>query len=304
MDYKAKFEPKGDKIIHGAGQNLDMFREYWKAIGKNKPVIYMTYVKMENMDAWVDKMKLPSKEFPNLVLQVGLNFLVDGKDATKEISEGKYEEKFNTFLKVIKDFGNPVFVRAGYEFDKAGKYNPKSFIKAWKYLVDKFRREKISNLATVWCACPYNGTSAVEPFYPGDDYVDWFGVDVFMARHITGKYEPVENFIKLAEKHKKPVMVGESTPTRVGVDKGQESWDEWFKPYFEWISNHDIIKAFCYINWDWSKEWKINDRIKLEWLNGRIHENEIVKGHFTKEMSKSKYIHNQDINEFLKKVYH
>ena len=299
MDYKGKFEPKGNKVIHGAGQSLEMFREYWKAVGKNKPLIYMTYIKIQNMDKWVDKIQKEVKEFPNLILQIGLNFRVEGEDKTKEISEGKYDKEFDKLLKVIREFGNPVFIRIGYEFDKAGKYNPDNFIKAWKHFVDKYRNEKINNVANVWCSCPYKGTAPVELYYPGNDYVDWFGIDVFTERHFANSTnKQTEAFLKLAKKHKKPVMIGESSPARTGVDKGQESWNEWFKPYFKWMEYHPNIKAFCYINWDWGKDWK-----QPEWLNGRIHENEIVRKNFVKELSKPKYLHNQDIKKFLEKVY-
>ena len=93
-------------------------------------------------------------------------------------------------------------------------------------------------------------------------------------------------------------MIGESSPARTGVDKGQESWDEWFKPYFEWIENHSNIKAFCYINWDWEKDWK-----QPEWLNGRIHENEIIRKNFVKALKNLRFIHNQKIKDFLEQVY-
>jgi len=297
MDYKQKFEPKGNKVIHGSGQSLEMFCEYWKAVEKNKPIIYMTYIKIQSLDKWIEKIKREFKAFPNLILQIGLNFIIDGEDKTKQISEGKYDEELDKLFKVIRDFGNPVFIRQGYEFDKAGKYNPKYFVKAWRHFVDKFRKDKIDNIATVWCACPYKGTVPVEPYYPGDDYVDWFGIDVFAAKNFKNNKQ-TEDFIKLARKHKKPVMIGESSPARTGVDKGQESWNEWFKPYFEFIVNHPNIKAFCYINWDWGKDWK-----QPEWLNGRIHENETVRKYFVKELKNPRYIHNQRIKDFLKNVY-
>jgi len=57
MDYEQKFEPKGNKVLHGAGQSLKRFYEYWEAVEKNKPVIYMTYIKIQNMDKWVEKIK-------------------------------------------------------------------------------------------------------------------------------------------------------------------------------------------------------------------------------------------------------
>ena len=299
MDYKAKFEPRGTKVIHGAGQSLEMFREYWQAVEDRKPIIYMTYIKIQKLDKWLKKIKKEVKEFPNLILQIGLNFRVESKDKTKEIAAGKYDKEFDKLLQFIKKFENPVFIRIGYEFDKSGKYDAKNFVKAWRHFVNKYRKEKVLNIANVWCACPYKGTASVEPYYPGDEYVDWFGIDVFAVKNFANNSaQQTEKFLKLSEEHRKPVMVGESSPARTGVDKGQKSWNEWFKPYFKWIEDHPNIKAFCYINWDWSKDWK-----QPEWLNGRIHENKIVRKNFVKELSQRRYIHNQKIKDFLENVY-
>lgn len=299
LDYKQKFEPRGNKVIHGAGQSLKMFSEYWKAVEDYKPVIYMTYFKFVEIDKWIAKTKKVLGEYPDVILQIGVKMTKNSVDITKEISEGNYDKELDQFLETIKKVRNPVFIRIGYEFDWPGRFEPESFVIAWKYIVDYYRKKGINNIATVWCSCPYKGTAPVEPYYPGDNYVDWFGIDVFAVRHFKdSKYDPVENFLKLAKKHKKPVMVGESTPARVGVDNGKESWDEWFKPYFKWIKDHPIIKAFCYINWDWEKDYK-----KPEWGNGRIHENEIVRKNFVKELKKKKYIHNKPIKNFLKEVY-
>jgi beta-mannanase len=223
---------------------------------------------------------------------------VKGEDKTIAISEGEYDSELGKLIKVIREFENPVFIRIGYEFDKAGKYNSRDFVLAWKYIVNYLKKNDVNNVSTVWCSCPYHGTVPVEPFYPGDDYVDWFGIDVFTVKYIDGSYKPIKEFLDLAKKHKKPVMVGESSPARVGVNNSEESWDGWFKFYFDWIKKNPIIKAFCYINWDWGKDWK-----QPEWLNGRIHENEFVREKYVKELSKPKYIHNQEINKFLKKVY-
>ena len=291
LDYKQKYEPKGNKIIHGAGQSLETFSNYWRAVEDYKPVIYMTYAKIPKIQKWIKTIKIESKKFPNLILQIGLKLLdANGKDKTLDVLSGKYDKDLDDFFKTISELGNPSFIRIGYEFDKKGKYNGKNFVEAWKYIVDKFRKAKVENLATVWCACPFSGTEPVEPYYPGDDYVDWFGVDVFYARHITGKYAPVEDFLKLAKKHKKPVMVGETTAAGVGVLDGRKSWDAWFKPFFKWIKNHKQIKAFCYINWDWAihKTWGSPGT----WGNCRIEENEVVRKNFVKELKKKKYIHN------------
>ena len=300
MDYKQKFEPRGNRIIHGAGQSFETFSNYWEAIGKYKPLILMRYVKMTNVPRGIRKIKSELKKFPNTIPQVGLKLVDEGKkDLCSSISKGDYDSELDLLIYAFKQLKKPIFLRIGYEFDKEGKYNPKNFIKTWKYIVDKFREAGVDNIATVWCACPFNGTELVEPYYPGDDYVDWFGIDVFYARHITGKYKPVEDFLDLATKHKKPVMVGETTAAGTGVENGKESWNEWFNPFFKWINEHKQIKAFCYINWDWAKDktWGSPGT----WGNCRIEENEIVKQNFIKELKKKKYIHNTSL-ENLKDI--
>ena len=134
-------------------------------------------------------------------------------------------------------------------------------------------------------------------YYPGDEYVDWFSDDLFGVRFFTGRNNPkiiTKAFCVEAEKHKKPLMIGESSPAKVGVDNGEESWNKWFKLYFEWISKHPIIKAFCYINWDWGKDWK-----KPDWLNGRIEENEVVLKNFLNELKKDRYLHHKDFDNLF-----
>lgn len=301
MDYRQKFEPKGNKIIHGAGQSKEMFRAYSKAVEKYKPIIYMTYmtyIKIQNLDKWLKNIKIELKDYPDVILQIGFNLRVNGKDATKEISKGKYDSELNKFLDFVTDFNRPIFIRLGYEFDAPGKYKPDLFVKSWKYFIDLSRSRGIKNLAFVWCACPYPGTEPIKKYYPGDDYVDWFGIDLFAVKNFENENSLVESFMNLAKFHRKPVMIGESTPARTGVNRGKASWDEWFKTYFNWISTHPNVKAFCYINWDWGKDWK-----QPEWLNGRIHENETVRKNFVKELSKKKYIHRQTTRSFLNLVY-
>ncbi|MEK6858275.1 MAG: hypothetical protein AABX39_06835, partial [Nanoarchaeota archaeon] len=145
------------------------------------------------------------------------------------------------------------------------------------------------NIATVWCSCPAFNKKIEEimNFYPGNDYVDWWGIDLFGVRHFKDNNDSLtEKFVTLAQEHKKPVMVGESSATRVGVLNGEASWNEWFEPFFKWLRNHSNVKAFCYINWNWAIDWKTP-----EWGNCRIEENEIVKEKYIEELNRTCYLH-------------
>lgn len=301
MNFNQKFEPKENKILHGAGQSPKAFLSYWNAIGDNKPLIYMTYAKITIIQKWIEDIKIKSKRHPNLMLQIGLKLQdVAGVDKTTNVLNGEYDKDFDNFFEIIKELGNPTFIRIGYEFDKKDKYNAKNFVGAWKYIVDKFRDAGVSNIATVWCACPMRVTKPVEQYYPGDEYVDWFGVDVFSAGHFDKEYEPVEDFLKLAIKHKKPVMVGETTAAGVGVLDGEKSWEAWFKLFFEWIERHEQVKAFCYIDWNWAIDYPKG--VPGTWGNCRIEENKIVREKFIEELKNPKYIHNQSMTELFEKI--
>lgn len=292
MSFNQKFEPEDGRVIHGAGQSYNTFKRYWDAVEKYKPKIYMAYMKINTISEKVLKLKKELKEFPNLIPQIGLYLGVKNEgEKTEEIMEGDYDEQLNDLIKFAKNFKNPIFMRVGYEFNEPGKYKPDKFVKVWKYIVDLFRKKGVSNVAFVWCCCTAfsREIQKVMEFYPGDNYVDWFGDDLFGVRHFTDIENPkiiTKAFVEKSIEHKKPLMIGESSPAETGVDKGIISWNEWFKPYFNWIESNPNIKAFCYINWDWEKDW-----IQPEWLNGRIEENEEVRIRYVVELSKNKYIH-------------
>ncbi|MFH1430848.1 MAG: glycosyl hydrolase [Nanoarchaeota archaeon] len=287
INFGQKFEPREGKILHGAGQSPERFLDYWNAVKDFKPSVYMEYVRVDEIREKFDKkMKKMLKVSKDLMPQIGLNFKtrINGAQC-KEVAEGIYDKDIFSMIKILKEIRNPSFIRIGYEFDKKGKYDSKEFVNAWKHIVDLIRDQGVENIATVWCACPYNGTSSVEPYYPGDDYVDWFGVDVFSARFFKdSKYKPVQDFLTLATKHKKPVMVGESSAIKTPKEK---MWEKWFKPYFKWIDSNPVIKAFCYINWNCGVDWK-----QPEWGNSRIDNKKEVMEKYIKELSKLIYIHN------------
>jgi hypothetical protein len=133
----------------------------------------------------------------------------------------------------------------------------------------------------------------VMKYYPGDEWVDWWAVDIFQT-HDIGKSKPI---IGEAHKHGKPMMIGESTPHSVGVLEGEESWEKWFVPYFELIRTSPGIKAFCYINWNWAKypQWE-------DWGDARLQQNNVVLDLYRKEMSIQLYQHASTKQAFEKSI--
>ncbi|MDD3985644.1 MAG: glycosyl hydrolase [Methanobacterium sp.] len=307
MDFKQKFEPKGNKVIHGAGQDDNPFnypndfKNYWE-ISDKKPLLFMTYIQLKYVNSkWFDLIKKNTKDFKNIILQIGLSMsdTCSGepeKHYENEVYSKKYDDNINAFFEGVKNLGIPCFVRLGYEFNGLSwyGYNPSSFVKSWVYIIKKSRDAKVKNIAWIWHYAP-EGVQNYMDYYPGDEYVDWWGVTFFLPNDIKNN----NIFIKDAKFHKKPVMICESSARGIGVNESKKSWNNWFKIYFEWIKNNPIIKGFCYINWDWSKK----QEIWKDWGNCVISNNEYVKKKYVKELEKKKYIHNINSKDFLKIVY-
>jgi len=302
-NYNAKLEIK-DKIIHGAGQsNHKEYMDYFNAMPDNaKPLIYMCYVNIKyyfSAETFIKKLKdlLIFYENKNIYIipQIGLEMTLIEKPEMHyedEVAEGKHDEWLEKFCVLFKELQRPAFVRIGYEFNGSWNgYNPVTYKKAFKKVTDKFRKHKL-DIATVWCAAPPLGEYM--QYYPGDEYVDWWSVNVFGENDILSN--EVDVFMKRALKHNKPVIIGESTPVNIGVLKGKESWDRWYSKYFKLMRKHKNLKAFSYINCDWSKTHWSN------WGDSRIEKNKYVQSRYIEEVSNPVFFNGTDEKSYKKEL--
>ncbi len=96
-------------------------------------------------------------------------------------------EKIAGYLKLLQDKGIPVIWRplheaAGniYEYQGGtawfwwGYDGAEAYKKLWRYMFDFFKEKGLNNLIWVWTA-----QTKDEEFYPGDDYVDIIGRDIY-----------------------------------------------------------------------------------------------------------------------------
>lgn len=249
----------------------------------------MTYTGLRNPKSttkWAQRLKeiLLEETRPYLMPQIGLGMTKDGSPEEHyehQVAKGHHDESLEILAKALKDIGRPSFLRIGYEFNGPWNgYQPVSFIAAWKYVV-KFLKSRKVDFASVWCWAK-EGDPDFMKFYPGDEFVDWWGIDLFSTSHL----DPEDPFYEEAHKHQKPVMIGESTARYVGTLDGQKSWDQWFRPYFETIRNQPGIKAFCYINWKWDRfpQWH-------DWGDCRLQMNPVVGEQYRREISNPIYQH-------------
>ena len=289
-------------VLHGAGQDEVAFANYVSAVGRHRtPILHMIYCHLHQSEQ-ITKFRFGMlhealRQYDGCVIpQIGLPMTWGGKSETDKIASGDFDDKIDAFCRVLKRWDRPIFLRIGYEFNgRWNGYEPKSYIAAWRRVVTKLREHKLDKVATVWCyASDIRNLESMMDWYPGDEWVDWWGIDLFSVQHFTDPDTP--KFMRLAREHKFPVMIGESAPRFVGVHGGKKSWHDWYRPYFKFIAENENVKAFCYINWNWALHpaWK-------DWGDSRIERNDAVLKRYRRQLDKPIFAHATD-KESLEKL--
>jgi Glycosyl hydrolase family 26 len=215
----------------------------------------------------------------------------------------------------------PTLLRIGGEVNGAWEgHHPYVFPEAFRKMVGQFRSAGATNVAFVFCVEPTGDTAIFETneqgagkWYPGDEYVDWLGVDVFAAEAFAQRAsEPrrrangartrrgelaavAEAVLARARATGKPVFVGEATPySHVVPDtasdpmgtRGQDIWRAWFVPFIQWLDEHPEIRAvsLCPVEWNAYESY-------VGWGDARIERSEWLLDAWKTELAKERWVH-------------
>lgn len=287
--FERPLEP-ASTVLHGAGQDPQSFWQYSRLMEsrQTRPCMAMAYAGpaklTERLERFFDDYHaLLHHPHPGL-LQIGLSMTSDGnpeKHYEHRVAEGEFDEYLRAGFQTLRKSGHRAIIRIGYEFNGPWNgYQPESYIRAFRH-VTNLLRESGAKAATAWCAEAGKLENYMD-FHPGDEYIDWWSIDIFATDH----FDAAPEFLKAALDRQRPVLIGESTPRRVGVLDGMESWNRWFARYFALIRQWPHIKGFSYINWNWAstKNWP-------DWGNARIEDNEEVLAAFQQELSDPLFQH-------------
>jgi hypothetical protein len=227
--------------------------------------------------------------FPNTAIHSAL-WMVGMNNIAQNAADGMYDEVLLQFARWAKSIDRPMYLRIGYEFDGAhNQLDPKTYVKAYRRIVDLFRKEGVDNIAYVWhsyAAKPYED-HPITAWYPGDDYVDWMGISVFdQAYEGTELNEYSHTVLTYAKAHQKPVMLAECNPIKGIATDSSEVWNDWFVNFFSFMYQKNI-KAIAFINEDWQS---LLISGTSEWKDGRLLNNPQVAEAWFEETQKSRYL--------------
>lgn len=142
---------------------------FYKLVGKKHASVF-TYVNYgrEFPDAWVDRIRQQGA-FPHI-----------GWEPNEGLAMVRKDDYLVRFAQSCAAARVPVFLRYASEMNGTwtayGK-DPADYIEKWK-LVTSVMRELAPNVIMCWCVNSMP-TSRIERFYPGDEWVDWVGVNFY-----------------------------------------------------------------------------------------------------------------------------
>lgn len=206
----------------------------------------------------------------------------------REVLGGELDETLKLVAGILRDAGRPVFVRIGPEVNGPwNNYDPNLYPRAYRYIADLLEREGCDQLIKVWNLkyVPGQDPSAYLDFYPGDEHVDWWSLDLFTEdlRSAEGR-EWVSGFLAQARRHGKPVIIPESCPNGMDLDSDR-TWSQWFQPYFDLINGDTNIKGFCYSN----RDFEARDVRLTAWGDMRIDQHALAD-RWRAELTKPQYL--------------
>jgi hypothetical protein len=131
------------------------------------------------------------------------------------ISSGRHDKYLAQFAKDAAAYHHPFVLRMLHEMDGTwypwgysvnGNTKPAEYVAAYRHIVDIFRKADAANVQFVWCPCVLNPGglrkygAMLKQAYPGDDYVDWVGLDGYSTpkngwKSLQDAFQPGYDFI-------------------------------------------------------------------------------------------------------------
>jgi beta-mannanase len=208
-----------------------------------------------------------------------------------EYIEGQHDDYLHAEAQKAKALGVQIFMRWGHEMNGnwypwAGYVNgeggdggdvdadvadggipssgPAKYVAAWRHVHDIFVQEGATNVIWVWCPnvndVPGESWNHWANYYPGDDYVDWVGIDAYnwgnssscciwmsFSELLTGSpYQDYES--------RKPLMLPETASAEVGGNKA--AWIQSMHQELE--TEFRAIRAVVWFDINKETDWRIN----------------------------------------------
>jgi beta-mannanase len=140
---------------------------------------------------------------------------------------------------------------------------PAKYVAAWKHVHDLFVQAGATNVIWVWCPLvtdvPAESWNHWTAYYPGDDYVDWVGLDAYnwgssSSCCVWQSFDDLVDAPYQDYASKKPIMLPETASAEVGGDKA--AWID--AMHQSLMTKYTAIHAVVWFDINKETDWRIN----------------------------------------------
>lgn len=196
----------------------------------------------------------------------------------QEVAEGAQDAQIRQWAQKAAAWGYPFLFRPWREMngDWYSWGRDPEYVRAWRHFHDVVEEEGASNVTWAWIVNSiwWDPESDPTPYYPGDEYVDWVGMDAYNwglnplqpDRWLTPEQAigPTLDVLE-AVAPGKPVALTEVASTEIGGNKAS-----WVRDFLgSYLPHHPEIKAMLWFNWNiqdgtgrW--DWPIESSVPAE----------------------------------------
>jgi hypothetical protein len=181
-----------------------------------------------------------------------------------EIVAGDHDDMLRARAAEAARLPHPVFVDFAAEMNEEegwGGHDPELYVAAYRHIHDVFAGNDGGNVVWVWA--PNNVDSADAPpaldYYPGDDYVDWTGIDGYNwgTSDPDFAWQSFEDVFRAMydelQTLGKPMIIGETASAEEGGSKAD--WIDAIVPTLE--TEFPDIRAVVWFDVDKERDWRL-----------------------------------------------
>jgi hypothetical protein len=253
--------------LPGGGGSASTLDEYASMVGR-KPDIFLVF---RNMDGPL----LYSSEINNLRARgetpmVTLEpYLGSGVASLSDIAAGKYDAYFRKEADAVRGLGMTVMIRFAHEMNllssdwgpnKAGNTGS-AYADAWRHIVTVFRDEGASNVKWVWAPNVDYGGRPFNQFFPGDEWVDYVGLDGYNWGNSGGEsfagFSKIfaSSYATITQLSAKPLIVTETAASEAGGNKAAWIEETFLKTIPQTMPR---ISAVIWFSENKERDWPVN----------------------------------------------
>ncbi|WP_221353003.1 glycoside hydrolase family 26 protein [Streptomyces beigongshangae] len=179
----------------------------------------------------------------------------------KDIASGKEDAYIREYAQSVRELNLPVALSFAHEMNGfwypwgTERTSAADFTAAYQHIHDLFGEEGATQVIWVWSPNVTHPMPKVklEPYWPGDDYVDWVGVVGYYADTGPSTYQSLygPTMAQIRGFTRKPLIIAE-TAAQAGERKPAA-----IRSLFRGTAERDDVIGFVWFNFDKETDWRI-----------------------------------------------